>query len=238
MRRARYAASGSRRRPRPRRGDSRDRRARRGIRAARPTAAACGIRASPSLRPRAPRHRCRRPRARARYRDCRPTARAPGGGCRACRAAHRPPRPVSRNRPRRRWRGLPPRRATAQCRRRSPRRHSAPCRWRAAARAAIWRRSSATTTRIGLTRGRSAAVKTRPRASGGTEIDLIRAWACGLRTNATSIVPGNLMSATNWPRPCRCRSSSLRSSDAPTPNRSSGIGRLPPQFLVPPRRSQ
>jgi len=31
------------------------------------------------------------------------------------------------------------------------------------------------TTRIGLTRGRSAAVKTRPRASGGTEIDLIRA---------------------------------------------------------------
>src|SRR5580704_10589922 len=85
--------------------------------------------------------------------------------------------------------------------------------------------------RIGLMRGRSAAVKTRPRASGGTEIDLIRAWACGLRTNATSIVPGNFMSATNWPRPCRCRSSSLRSSDAPTPSRSSGIGRLLPQFL-------
>src|ERR1700730_9153069 len=39
------------------------------------------------------------------------------------------------------------------------------------------------------------------------------------------------MSATNWPRPCRCRSSSLRSSDAPTPNRSSGIVRLPAQFL-------
>src|SRR5271155_2170325 len=77
----------------------------------------------------------------------------------------------------------------------------------------------------------SAAVKTRPRASGGTEIDLIRACACGLRTNATSIVPGNFMSATNWPRPCKCRSSSLRSSDAPTPNRPSGIGRLPLQLL-------
>src|SRR5205807_7199586 len=60
----------------------------------------------------------------------------------------------------------------------------------------------------------------------GIEMALIRAWACGLRTNATSIVPGNFTSATNWPRPCRCRSSSLRSSDAPMPNRSSGIGRL------------
>src|SRR5205807_3428557 len=60
----------------------------------------------------------------------------------------------------------------------------------------------------------------------GIEMALIRAWACGLRTNATSIVPGNLTSATNWPRPCRCRSSSLRSSEAPTPNRSSGIGCL------------
>src|SRR5260370_40662665 len=79
---------------------------------------------------------------------------------------------------------------------------------------------------MGLTRGRSTAVKTRLLASGGTVMDLMRAWACGLRTNATSIVPGNLTSATNWPRPCRCRSSSLRSSEAPTPNRSSGIGCL------------
>src|SRR4051794_9697825 len=86
-------------------------------------------------------------------------------------------------------------------------------------------------TRIGLTRGRSAAVKTRLRASGGTAIDLIRACACGLRTNATSIVPGSLMSGTNWPRPCRCRASSLRNNDAPTPCRSSGIGRLLRQFL-------
>src|SRR5262249_56229224 len=85
---------------------------------------------------------------------------------------------------------------------------------------------------IGFTGGKSAAVNTRPRASGGTEIDLIRAWACGLRTNATSIVPGSLMSETNWPRPCRCRSSSLRNSDAPTPYWSLGIGRrLLAEFL-------
>src|SRR4029077_4509575 len=85
--------------------------------------------------------------------------------------------------------------------------------------------------RIGLTRGRSAAVKTRPRASSGIEIDLIRAWACGLRTNATSIVPGNLMSETNWPRPWRCRSSSLRSIEAPTPCWSLGTGCLLVDFL-------
>src|SRR5438128_1151170 len=71
--------------------------------------------------------------------------------------------------------------------------------------------------RIGLMRDRSAAVKMRPRASRGTEIDLIRAWAWGLRTKATSIVPGSLMSGTNSPRPCRCRSSSLRSREAPIP---------------------
>src|SRR5271166_3630214 len=83
-----------------------------------------------------------------------------------------------------------------------------------------------TVMRIGLMRGRSASVKTRPRASGGAVIDLIRAWACGLRTKATSIVPGNLMSDTNSPRPWRCRSSSLRSSDAPIPYWSLGIRRL------------
>src|SRR6266851_527012 len=80
--------------------------------------------------------------------------------------------------------------------------------------------------RIGLMRGRSAAVKTRPRASGGTEIDLIRAWACGLRTKATSIVPGNLMSETNSPRPWRCRSSSRRSKEAPIQYPSLAIRRL------------
>ena len=32
-----------------------------------------------------------------------------------------------------------------------------------------------------------------------------RAWASGLRTNATSIVPGIAMSATNSPRPCSSR---------------------------------
>src|SRR5712671_3595018 len=81
------------------------------------------------------------------------------------------------------------------------------------------------TTRIGLTCGRSAAAKTRPAASGGTVIDLIRACACGLRRKATSTVPGNLMSETNSPRPCRCRSSSRRSSEAPTPQLSFGIDR-------------
>src|SRR5712691_8444966 len=79
-------------------------------------------------------------------------------------------------------------------------------------------------------RDRSAAVKTRPRASGGTEIDLIRAWACGLRTKATSIVPGSLMSETNSPRPWRCRSSSLRSSDAPMPDPSLAMPHLPGDF--------
>src|SRR6266436_5580656 len=83
-----------------------------------------------------------------------------------------------------------------------------------------------TVMRIGLMRGRSAAVKTRPRASGGTEIDLIRACAWGLRTKATSTGPGNLMSGTNSPRPWRCRSSSLRNSDAPMPDPSLAMCRL------------
>src|SRR5438132_7321050 len=91
--------------------------------------------------------------------------------------------------------------------------------------------AACTVMRIGLMRGRSAAVKTRPRASGGTEIDLIRAWACGLRTKATSIMPGNLMSDTNSPRPWRCRSSSLRSSDAPMPDPSLAMPHLPGDFL-------
>src|SRR4029077_15887316 len=86
--------------------------------------------------------------------------------------------------------------------------------------------AACTVMRIGLMRGRSAAVKTRPRASGGTEIDLIRAWACGLRTKATSILPGNLMSETNSPRPCRCRSSSRRNKDAPMPYPSLAMRRL------------
>src|SRR5436190_14827954 len=73
------------------------------------------------------------------------------------------------------------------------------------------------TTRIGFSRGRSAAVKTRPRCSGGISIDLIRACACGLRRNATSMVPGSRMSDTNSPRPRRWRSSSLRSNEAPRP---------------------
>src|ERR1700756_350073 len=85
--------------------------------------------------------------------------------------------------------------------------------------------------RIGLMRGRSAAVKTRPRIAGGTDIDRIRGWACGLRTKATSIVPANLMSGTNWPRPWRCLSSSLRNKDAPTPYWSLGMRRLSADLL-------
>jgi hypothetical protein len=81
-------------------------------------------------------------------------------------------------------------------------------------------------TRTGASCGRSAAVKTRPAASGGTAIDLIRACAWGLRRKATSIVPGNLMSETNSPRPCRWRSSSRRSKEAPTPQASLAIGRF------------
>src|SRR5271156_5652747 len=83
------------------------------------------------------------------------------------------------------------------------------------------------TTRIGWMRGKSAAAKTRPLALGGTVIPRMRACACGLRTNATSIVPGSLMSDTNSPRPCRWRSSSRRSNEAPTPQASFGIRRPP-----------
>ena len=82
-----------------------------------------------------------------------------------------------------------------------------------------------------------SAVNTWPVASGGTVMPLMRACACGLRTNATSCVSGSFTSATNWPRPFRWRASSLRSSDAPTPDSTAGFGlhdaaapwaRLPP----------
>ena len=53
-------------------------------------------------------------------------------------------------------------------------------------------RGACVTTRIGFIRGRSAAVKTRPRASGGTAIDRMRACACGLRRKTTCCVPGRL----------------------------------------------
>src|SRR6516225_6253232 len=58
-------------------------------------------------------------------------------------------------------------------------------------------------------------------------IALIRACAWGLRRKATSIVPGSLMSETNSPRPCKWRSSSRRSTEAPTPQASFAIGQLP-----------
>ena len=52
----------------------------------------------------------------------------------------------------------------------------------------------------------------------------IFAWASGERTKATSFMPGRRMSPTYWPRPRRKRSSSLRSSEAPTP--------WPPLFAI------
>src|SRR5581483_8142002 len=51
-----------------------------------------------------------------------------------------------------------------------------------------------------------------------------RACACGLRTNATSRMPGSATSATKQARPRRWRASSLRSSRAPMPDRDAGAG--------------
>ena len=54
---------------------------------------------------------------------------------------------------------------------------------------------------MGRTPSRSVAVNTRPRSSGGILIERMRAWATGLRRNATSLMRGSWMSATNWPWP-------------------------------------
>ena len=62
---------------------------------------------------------------------------------------------------------------------------------------------SAETARIGLTPVRSSAVNTAPRHFSGTCTARMRAWASGLRRNATSFMPASLMSATYWPRPRR-----------------------------------
>ena len=59
------------------------------------------------------------------------------------------------------------------------------------------------TARIGFTPARSAAVNTASRHFPGIWMSPMRAWASGLRRNATSFMPGSLMSATNWPRPRR-----------------------------------
>ena len=66
--------------------------------------------------------------------------------------------------------------------------------------------------RIGLTPARSSAVNTAPLCSSGMVTDRSRACAKGLRTNATSRVPGMRKSATYWPRP----RSSPASSDCGT----------------------
>ena len=58
--------------------------------------------------------------------------------------------------------------------------------------------------------------------SSGISMPRMRACASGLRTKATSCMPGRRMSPTYWPKPRMRRSSSLRGSRAPTPSRASG----------------
>src|SRR5881392_1304090 len=43
----------------------------------------------------------------------------------------------------------------------------------------------------------------------------IRAWACGLRTNAAYVMPGSFKSSTYWPRPVMNRGSSRHLIDLP-----------------------
>src|SRR5690606_11742109 len=61
---------------------------------------------------------------------------------------------------------------------------------------------------------------TLPATLSGTRTAMMRAWASGLRRNATSHRPGIAMSATKLPLPCRWRASSLRGTRAPTPWRA------------------
>src|SRR6266436_4935492 len=49
------------------------------------------------------------------------------------------------------------------------------------------------------------------------EMPRMRAWARGLRTKATSFIPGSRISATNWPRPRKRRTSSFLTTRAPMP---------------------
>src|SRR5690606_24720758 len=69
----------------------------------------------------------------------------------------------------------------------------------------------------GATPFMSPAVNSRPSEPSGPWIERIRPWATGLRRNAISTIPGSARSATNRALPCRNRSSSLRSTEAPTP---------------------
>ena len=70
---------------------------------------------------------------------------------------------------------------------------------------------------MGATSSRSAAVKISPSCPLGFVTPRTRAWARGLRTNATSRVPGSRMSPTNSPSPKRCRASSCRRMLSPMP---------------------
>ena len=73
------------------------------------------------------------------------------------------------------------------------------------------------TATIGFTPTRSAAANALPRCSSGMWTARSFAWASGERTKATSFMPARRISPTNWPRPRRKRSSSLRLTEAPTP---------------------
>src|SRR6266436_2675367 len=53
------------------------------------------------------------------------------------------------------------------------------------------------------------------RSAAAVSIFRMRAWACGLRTNAAYVIPGSFRSSTYWPRPVMKRGSSRRLIDLP-----------------------
>src|SRR5690242_12616355 len=57
-----------------------------------------------------------------------------------------------------------------------------------------------------------------PRTAWAREVSMprMRAWACGLRTNAAYVVPGTVMSSVKRPRPVRKRASSRRRTLSPS----------------------
>ena len=95
---------------------------------------------------------------------------------------------------------------------RRARRRSAPCPWPGPAAREDLKPGSAVSARIGGNArqilGDEDAVAELGRDAASP---LMRACASGLRRNATSCMPGSLMSPTYWPRPRMKRSSSLRS---------------------------
>ena len=119
----------------------------------------------------------------------------------ARRPACRRPRAAARGRARSRRRGPRPRRGSGPRTWRPARRRSAPCPWRGSAAREDLKPGSVVSARIGATPARSSAMNTRSRMAGGMRMALMRACASGLRRNATSSMPGSLMSPTYWPAP-------------------------------------